>query len=169
MKKDSKEKYVKIPAGILCCPELKLVEKVYLGFVYSFGKGGLRLGNKQLGQILGLNESNTCRMIAKLERDGWTKTTGKKSRWRTIYLADSGKVSEVLLCSKNGFTLPLGAFYFAAGGKQNKRNKKIKRKTDFSYPCEPSTPEIKPTRETPPDPERVKRVLKDLGFIAEAV
>ncbi|HOK67862.1 MAG TPA: winged helix-turn-helix transcriptional regulator [Anaerohalosphaeraceae bacterium] len=161
--------YVKLPAGLLCCPDLKLVEKVYLGFVYSFNKGGLRLSNKQLGQILGLNQSNISRMIAKLERDGWTKTTGKKTRWRKIYFADSSKVREVLLCRWEQFTLPLGAIYFAAGGKQNKRNKKIKRKTDFSYPCEPSTPEIKPTRETPPDPERVKRVLKDLGFIAEAV
>ena len=141
-----RNKYIKIPAGLLCCPDLKLTEKVFLGFVYSFKKKGFRLGNKALGQILGLNESNTSRMISKLEAEGWTRSTGKQSRWRKIYLASSDKVEKVLLCSKDGFTLLLGTKYFASSGKQYKRKLNKEGKTSFS----PSLPEQKKTFRTKP-------------------
>jgi len=156
-------KYIRIPAGLLCCPDLKLAEKVFLGFVYSFNKDGFWMSNRKLGQILGLNESNTSRMVTRLEREGWTRSTGKKSRWRRTYLASGGKVEKVLLCSKEGFTLPLGTSYFASGGKQYKREINKERKSSFSptlaEPKKPSKP-----AQAPPDPARVKRVLADLGF-----
>jgi len=162
MSKTGRIKYIKIPAGFLCCPDLKLTEKVFLGFVYSFNKDGFWMSNRKLGQILGLNESNTSRMISKLEAEGWTRSTGKKSRWRRIYLASSDKVEKVLLCSKEGFTLLLGTNYFASSGKQYKSKLKKERKNSSFTFAEPEKPS-KPAQD-PPDPERVKRVLADLGF-----
>jgi len=148
------ENYAKIPAGILCEPALHLAEKVLLGMIYSFNKGGLRLGNKQLGQILGLNESNTSRIISKLEADGWIKITARKSRWRRIYLASGDKVNKALLCSNQGFTLLLATFYFAASGKQNKRNNIKEEKTPVSFP---------PTGDGLPAPDE-QAIYSTLGY-----
>jgi DNA-binding MarR family transcriptional regulator len=140
-------KYAKIPAGILCEPSLRLAEKVFLGLVYSFNDGGLRLGNQQLGQILGLNESNASRMVSKLMADGWIKITGGKSRWRRMYLASGDKVNKALLCSDKGFTLLLATFYLAPSGKQNNSNNIKEQKTDSFSPTgvklpEPDEPKI---------------------------
>ena len=131
--------------------------------VYSFRSGGLRLGNTQIGRILGLNQSNTSRMIAKLEAAGWLRITAKQSRWRCIYFASSDKVNNVLLCSKEGFTLLLGATYFAPSGKQNISNKRREENSPSTFAEKP----IETPQETP-DPTQVKRVLASLGFLSES-
>ena len=156
MQKPDKNHYIKMPAGFLFHPDLRLTEKVFLSIVYSLSKRGLQFTNNTLGRLLGLNETNTSRMIAKLDREGWTRTTGKGTRWRKIYLADNSKVKDALPCRWEHFTLPLATNYLAEESKPNKRNKRNNKKTSFS----PSLAEPK----THPDPAKVDRVLTALGF-----
>jgi DNA-binding MarR family transcriptional regulator len=168
-------KYAKLPAGLLYHPELRLAEKVFLGMVFSFNQNGLRLSNKHLGQILGLNESNISRMIARLEKAGWIRIDRKQSRWRRIYFAPGDKVNDVLLCFSDEFTLPLATTYFAAGSKQNlKRKKEFKKENSFFNPGEiHSLPQVEnhfPTQgqsgapQTEEDRRKLQRVWNDLGF-----
>ena len=134
MTTENRLKYITIPDFLLYNPDLRFVEKGFLGLVYSFNQEGLGMSNEHLGRILRLSESNISRMIAQLEADGWIDVKNKKSRWRRIYFAAGSKVNDAIPCSKEGFTLPLATNYFAAGGKHKVNNiRKNNKKEDSSF------------------------------------
>jgi len=151
-------RFITIRREILYRQDLRPAEKIFLGLVWSFRKDGLRLFNRDLGDILGLNPSNTSRMIAKFQAAGWVRITGEQSKHRRIYFAAGGNVESNLLCSFGASTLPPRASILAAGGKQVVKSKLIKR-----------TGGVLPTENPPqtPDPEKVRRVFESLGFDSE--
>lgn len=152
-------RHIKIPAGLICDRSLSLAERVFLGMVFSFRKQGLAMSNDMIGQILGLNPSNTSRLISKLYTDGWLKITGKRSRWRRIYFASSDKVKEILLCSQQHFTLLLATLYSAPCSKQ-KGNKEIINKK------EPPREKNFPTQEAE-DPTAL--ILQRIGYSPQQI
>ena len=161
-------KFCTIRTEILYRQDLRPAEKIFLGLVWSFRKDGLHIFNRDLGEILGLNPSNTSRLIAKFQAAGWIKITGEQSKHRHIYFASGGNVESNLLCSFGASTLPPRARNLASVGKQVVNSNKSKEgKTVFTLPlADVETPEHKTTPAKTPDPAKLARVFADLGFDA---
>ena len=83
-------KYLTLSESLLYDPDLKAAEKVLVGLVQAFsGKGGLRLSNRKLGKIIGMNATNVSRVVSRLQRQGWIIAKGRGCSRRLI-CAQSG-------------------------------------------------------------------------------
>jgi len=156
--------FLTIPQWLLYFPTMSLPEKVFLALVFSFKNkpDGLKLSNDEIGRIICLHPGNVSTMITRLAAAGWITITGKQSRWRKIYFSAGAKVEDSFTFAQHDFTLAQAQSYFSAGAKHN-----IKYKKDNSnFPLSPNTlPEkIEKLPQTPPDPEKLKHVMADLGF-----
>jgi len=146
MTTENRLKYITIPDFLLYNPDLRFVEKGFLGLVYSFNQEGLGMSDGRLGQVFGLNRSNTSRMIAHLEAAGLIEVKNKKSRWRRIYCAAGSTVN-------NGFTVPLEVNYCAANGTQKvNRIRKNNKKEDFSFSSNKTHAGTRPMQDIDPAP-----------------
>lgn len=158
--------YVQINSDILHRQDLPCAAKIILGLIQGFGDKGSMLSNSELGRLVGVKPVQVSRLINRMLSDGLIRSKNPKSKYRKLfYIIKNDKVETNLPYHLGQDTLSKKARYFIKNDKHNKRTKE-KKKTDFPF-TRVETPKHTPEIETPkatPDPEKLKRVMADLGF-----
>jgi len=93
--------YIRIPTAILRLKDLNLRQKLLLALVISFGGNGLKMGNEEIAELLGIWPCRVSGLIKDLQVKDYVQVKNSQSRWRTIYLSKSAKVDEILLITKS--------------------------------------------------------------------
>ena len=92
--------YLHIPVAILKLRDLSLRQKLLLGLVVSFGDKGLCIGNRELGDILGVLPTRVSELLYDLEAKGYVEIKNRHSRYRTIYYRPKSTVGDIVLSTK---------------------------------------------------------------------
>jgi DNA-binding MarR family transcriptional regulator len=93
--------YLHIPVSILKLADLNLRQKLLLALVVSFGDRGLRSGNLELAEILGVLPTHVSELFYDLEARGYVEIKNRHSRYRIIYYRPKSTVGDILLSTKS--------------------------------------------------------------------
>lgn len=84
--------YSLLPSELLNDKTLKKREKIFLGMIQNAGQRGLCMNNRNIGKIVGMNITNACRMITRLERAGWILIVDRTLKKRRIRLTRRAQI-----------------------------------------------------------------------------